>query len=146
MIQNKQQLSGFHYSEKSNDKNSTDLDIFQCECPMKLCSLLLSTVSHFWCIGNSSAPQFCANLSGMMTNCAKLHYSFTSTAWILCKTMPNWAKERRLDVGIWCKTMPDCANERRLDVESTYVLDITLWQHKQQLSGFHYSEKSNDKN
>ena len=126
-------------------KNNTDLDIFQCECPMKLCSLLLSTVSHFWCIGNSSAPQFCANLSGMMTNCAKLHYSFTSTAWIWCKTMPDCAKERKFDVGIWCKTMPDCANERRLDVESTDVLDITLWQNKQQLSGFHYSEKSNDK-
>jgi hypothetical protein len=41
--------------------------------------------------------------------------------------------------------MPDCANERRLNVESTDVLDITLWQNKQQLSGFHYSEKSNDK-
>ncbi len=27
-------------------------------------------------LSNSSAPQFCANLSGMMTNCAKLHYSF----------------------------------------------------------------------
>jgi hypothetical protein len=25
------------------------------------------------------------------------------------------------------------------------VLDITLWQNKQQLSSFHYSEKSNDK-
>ncbi len=108
---------------------------------MKLCSLLLSTVSHFWCIGNSSAPQFCANLSGMMTNCVKLHYSFTSTAWIWCKTMPDCAKERRLHVGIWCKTMPDCANERRLNVKSTDVLDITLWQNKQQLSGFHYSEK-----
>ena len=130
---------------KAMTKNNTDLDIFQCECPMKLCSLLLSTVSHFWCIGNSSAPQFCANLSGMMTNCAKLHYSFTSTAWIWCKIMPDCAKERRLDVGIWCKTMLDCANERRLDVESTDVLDITLWLNKQQLSGFHYSEKSNDK-
>ncbi len=40
--------------------------------------------------------------------------------------MPNCAKERRLDVGIWCETMPDCAKERRLDVESTDVLDITL--------------------
>ncbi len=80
MIQHKQQLSGFHYSEKSNDKKNTDLDVFQCECPMKLCSLLLSTVSLFWCIGNRSTPQICANLSGMMTNCAKLHYSFTSTA------------------------------------------------------------------
>ncbi len=128
-------------------KNNTYLDIFQSECPMKLCSHLLSTVSHFWCIGNSSAPQSCANLSGMMTNCAKLHYSFTSTAWVWCKTMPDCAKdkERRLDVGIWCKTMPDCANERRLDVESKNVLDITLWQNKQQLSGFHYSEKSNHK-
>ena len=96
-------------------------------------------------LSNSSAPQFCANLSGMMTNCAKLHYSFTSTAWIWCKTMPDCAKGRRLDVGIWCKTVPDCANERWLDVESTDVLDITLWQNKQQLSGFHYSEKSNDK-
>ncbi len=58
-------------------------------------------------LSNSSAPQFCANLSGMMTNCAKLHYSFTSTAQIWSKTMPDCAKERRLDVGIWCKTMPD---------------------------------------
>ncbi len=188
---------------KATTKKNSDLDIFQCEYPMKLCSLLLSTVSHFWCIdnssapqfcanlsgmmtncaklhysftstawigckvmpdcakgirldvesmdvlditilSNSSAPQFCANLSGMMTNCAKLHYSFTSTAWIWCKTMPDCAKERRLDVGIWCKTMLDCANERRLDVESADVLDITLWQNKQQLSGFHYLEKSND--
>ncbi len=40
--------------------------------------------------------------------------------------MPDCAKERRLDVGIWCETMLDCANERRLDVESTDVLDITL--------------------
>ncbi len=101
MIQNKQQLSGFHYSEKSNDKNNTDLDIFQCEYPMKLCSLLLSTVSHFWWIGNSSAPQFCANLIGMMTNCAKLHYSFTSTAWIWCKVMLDCAKGRRLDKKAW---------------------------------------------
>ncbi len=130
---------------KAMTKNNTDLDIFQCECPMKMCSLLLSTVSHFWCIGNSSAPQFCANLSRMMTNCAKLHYSFTSTAWIWCKVMLDCAKERRLDVGIWCKNVPDCANERRLDAESRDVLDITLWQNKQQLSGFHYSEKSNDK-
>ncbi len=96
-------------------------------------------------LSNSSAPQFCENLSGMMINCAKLHYSFTSTAWIWCKTMPDCANERRLDPVIWCKTMPDCANERRLDVESTDILDITLWQNKQQLSGFHYSEKSNDK-
>ncbi len=130
---------------KAMTKNNIDLDIFQCECPMKLCSLLLSTVSHFWCIGNGSAPQFCATLSGMMTNCAELHYSFTSTAWIWCKVMLDCAKERRLEVGIRCKTVPDCANERRIDVESTDVLDITLWQNKQQLSGFHYSEKSNDK-
>ncbi len=40
--------------------------------------------------------------------------------------MPDCAKERRLDVGIWCKTMPDCAEEKRLDVESMNVLDITL--------------------
>ncbi len=40
--------------------------------------------------------------------------------------MPDCAKEKRLDVGIWCKTMPGCAKERRLDVESTDVLDITL--------------------
>jgi hypothetical protein len=40
--------------------------------------------------------------------------------------MLDFAKERRLDVGIWCKTMLDCANERRLDVENTDVLDITL--------------------
>ncbi len=40
--------------------------------------------------------------------------------------MLEGAEERRLDVGIWCKTVPDCANERRLDVESTDVLDITL--------------------
>ncbi len=40
--------------------------------------------------------------------------------------MPDCAKERRLDVGIWSQTMPDCAKEKRLDVESTYVLDITL--------------------
>ncbi len=46
MIQNKQKLSGFHYSEKNNDKNITLTWIFfQCECPMKLCSLLLSAVS-----------------------------------------------------------------------------------------------------
>jgi hypothetical protein len=31
-------------------------------------------------LSNSSAPQFCANLSEMMTNCAKLHFIFTSTA------------------------------------------------------------------
>ena len=59
--------------------------------------------------------------------------------------MSDCAKERRLDVGIWYETMLDCANERRLDVECTNVLDITLRQNKQQLSGFHYSEKSNDK-
>ncbi len=59
--------------------------------------------------------------------------------------MLDCAKEKKLDVGIWCEIMPDCANERRLDVESTDVLDITLWQNKQQLSGFRYSEKSNDK-
>ncbi len=59
-------------------------------------------------LSNSSAPQFCANLSDMMTNCAELHYSFTSTAWI------------------WCKVMLDCAKGRRLHVESMDVLDITL--------------------
>ncbi len=40
--------------------------------------------------------------------------------------MPDCAKERRLDVGIWCETMPDCANVRKLNEESTDVLDITL--------------------
>ncbi len=145
MIQKNSNWAASTIQRKTMTKNTTDLDIFQCECPMKLCSLLLSAVSHFLGICNSSAPHFCANLSGLMTNCAKLHYSFTSTAWIWCKTMPDCVKERRLDVRIWCETMLDCANERRLNVESTDVLDITLWQNKQQLSGFHYSEKSNDK-
>ncbi len=82
-------------------KNNTDLDIFQCECPMNMCSLLLNTVSHFWYIGNSSAPQFCANLSGMMTNCAKLHYSFTSTAWIWCKNHAQLCQRKKT----WCRNL-----------------------------------------
>ncbi len=92
-----------------------DITLFKRGCLLPLISLLTRVIerivrAQLHVPGNFSDSK---KLSALPLH--KLHYSFTSTAWIWCKTMPDCAKERRLDVSIG------------LDVESTDVLDITLY-------------------